>query len=49
MQKILVVDDAEWNRELLHEILKDEYMVEMAEKWLLFFWICICPGWTGMQ
>lgn len=31
MQKILVVDDAEWNRELLHEILKDEYMVEMAE------------------
>ena len=31
MQKILVVDDAELNRELLHEILKDEYTVEMAE------------------
>lgn len=31
MQKILVVDDAELNRELLHEILKDEYAVEMAE------------------
>ena len=31
MQKILVVDDTELNRELLHEILKDEYIVEMAE------------------
>lgn len=31
MQKILVVDDAELNRELLHEILKDEYKVDMAE------------------
>lgn len=31
MQKILVVDDAELNRELLHEILKDKYEVEMAE------------------
>lgn len=30
MQKILVVDDAELNRELLHDILKDEYAVEMA-------------------
>lgn len=31
MQKILVVDDAELNRELLHEILKDEYKVDMAK------------------
>lgn len=31
MQKILVVDDAELNRELLHDVLKDEYLVEMAE------------------
>lgn len=31
MQKILVVDDTEINRELLQEILKDDYMVETAE------------------
>jgi ppGpp synthetase/RelA/SpoT-type nucleotidyltranferase/CheY-like chemotaxis protein len=31
MQKILVVDDTEINRELLHEILKDDYMVVTAE------------------
>ncbi len=31
MQKILVVDDAELNRELLWEMLKDEYEIEMAE------------------
>lgn len=31
MQKILVVDDAEVNRELLYDILKDEYIVETAE------------------
>lgn len=31
MQKILVVDDAEVNRELLRDILKDEYIVETAE------------------
>ena len=31
MQRILVVDDAELNRELLCEMLKDEYMVEIAE------------------
>ena len=30
MQKILVVDDAELNRELLFEILKDEYKMEAA-------------------
>lgn len=31
MQKILIVDDEEINRELLREILKDEYEVETAE------------------
>lgn len=31
MQKILVVDDAELNRELLREILKDDYQVDEAE------------------
>ena len=31
MQKILVVDDSEINRELLHDVLKDDYLVEMAE------------------
>ena len=30
MQRILVVDDAEVNRELLSDMLKDEYQVEMA-------------------
>ena len=30
MKKILVVDDAELNRELLHDILKDDYITEMA-------------------
>ena len=30
MQKILVVDDVEINRELLHNILKDDYIIEMA-------------------
>ena len=31
MQKILIVDDAELNREMLREILKDDYLVEVAE------------------
>ena len=31
MQKILVVDDAQMNRELLHDILEEDYAVEMAE------------------
>lgn len=31
MQRILVVDDAELNRELLRNILEDEYVIEMAE------------------
>ncbi len=31
MQRILVVDDAEINRELLRNILEDDYIVEMAE------------------
>lgn len=31
MQKILVVDDAELNRELLHDVLADEYLVKTAE------------------
>lgn len=31
MQKILVVDDAEVNRELLRNILRNDYVVEMAE------------------
>jgi ppGpp synthetase/RelA/SpoT-type nucleotidyltranferase/FixJ family two-component response regulator len=31
MQKILVVDDAELNRELLRNILEDNYIVEVAE------------------
>ena len=31
MQRILVVDDAEVNRELLSDMLKDEYQVETAE------------------
>lgn len=31
MQKVLVVDDAEINRELLHNVLKDDYLVDMAE------------------
>lgn len=31
MQRILVVDDAELNRELLRNILDDEYVIEMAE------------------
>ncbi len=31
MQKILVVDDAALNRELLHDVLMDDYLVEMAE------------------
>lgn len=31
MQRILVVDDAEMNRELLRNILEDEYIIEMAE------------------
>lgn len=31
MQKIMIVDDAELNREMLYEILKDEYAVDMAE------------------
>ncbi|MCI8980919.1 MAG: response regulator [Hungatella sp.] len=30
MKRILVVDDAELNRELLRDMLKDEYIVEMA-------------------
>ncbi len=31
MQKILVVDDAELNREFLNDILEDDYLVEMRE------------------
>ena len=31
MQKILVVDDAAGNRELLQEMLEDNYVIEMAE------------------
>ena len=31
MQKILVVDDSPMNRELLDEILKDDYQVVTAE------------------
>ncbi len=31
MQRILVVDDAELNRNLLHNILEDEYTIDMAE------------------
>ena len=31
MQRIIVVDDVEINRELLKNILKDEYIVETAE------------------
>ncbi len=31
MQKILIVDDVEINRELLRNILKEDYMIEMAE------------------
>lgn len=31
MQRILVAEDAELNRELLQEILREEYIVEMAE------------------
>lgn len=31
MQKILVVDDAQLNRELLREVLKSDYLVDMAE------------------
>lgn len=30
MKKILVVDDAQLNRELLYDILKDDYIVDMA-------------------
>ena len=31
MDRILVVDDAELNRELLYDILKDNYIIETAE------------------
>ena len=31
MQKILVVDDAAVNREMLREMLEDNYDIEMAE------------------
>ena len=31
MQKILVVDDVEVNRELLRDMLKEDYIVEIAE------------------
>ena len=31
MQKILVVDDAAINRDLLYEMLKSDYQVELAE------------------
>ena len=31
MQRILVVDDAEVNRELLYGMLRDDYMVELAK------------------
>ena len=32
MQRILVVDDAEVNRELLYGMLRDDYMVELAKR-----------------
>ena len=31
MKRILVVEDQELNRELLVQLLKDEYQIEMAE------------------
>lgn len=31
MQRIMIVDDAEINRELLHNILKDSYIIDMAK------------------
>lgn len=31
MQRIMIVDDAEVNRELLHNILKDNYIIDMAK------------------
>lgn len=31
MQRILVVDDVELNRELLRNMLEDEYLIEIAE------------------
>ena len=31
MQRILVVDDSEMNRELLQDMLKNDYVIEMAE------------------
>ena len=31
--RIMVVDDAEVNRELLREILEDEYIVDTAPSW----------------
>ena len=30
MDRILVVDDAELNRELLYDILEDDYTIELA-------------------
>ena len=30
MDRILVVDDAELNRDLLYDILKDDYTIDMA-------------------
>ena len=30
MRRIVVVDDAEINRELLHNILKDDFVIDMA-------------------
>ena len=39
MNKILIVDDSEINRELLSDILSDEYEVLEAEKFQPFFLI----------
>lgn len=39
MQKILVVDDSPMNRELLDEILKDDYQVVTAEDGMCALWL----------
>ena len=60
MQKILVVDDAEINRELLREFLEVDYIVETAgRRWRCCvrsivrfqrcYWICICRIQTALQ
>ena len=56
MQRILVVDDMATNRELLREILEDDYSIETAENgentgksWRRFFWIYRCQNWTALR